>query len=433
MGLFKTFRSFPRNFTTVIVMEFFERGSYYGVMSVLSVYMALGINEGGLGFSKPGIAAIKSTITPLLYFLPVLSGALAARFGYKRILSLSFALMSTGYALASMVVTYEMIFLCLLLMAVGAGLFKPLIAGTIAKSTDESNSTLGFGIYYWSINLGAFIFPLFIVPWMKSLGWSYIFIMAAIGTGWLFFLNLIAFREPASKEAPKPFIKVFSDMFEVVVNYRFILLVLIYSLFWVMYFQMYDSVLWYVTEFVDMSSVNAFVNGVLSGFIHNPQWKFDAEHVTVVNAGVIILLQLIVSSLVRNTKPLPTMMIGIGFGVVGMLVLAFSTSGWIFLAGCVVFTVGEMVAHPKFISYVGLIAPSDKKALYQGYAFLYGAIGGLVGPLLGAVLYVYFMEDQFNPRALWSTFAAIGFICVVLLFFYNRFFGRPEKNQVNPN
>ena len=429
MSVFKTLRSFPRNFYTVIVMEFFERGSYYGVMSVLSVYLALSVNEGGLGFSKESIGVIKSTVTPLLYFLPILSGALAARFGYKKILSLAFVLMSSGYALSSTVTSYPMIFLCLLLMAVGAGLFKPLIAGTIAKSTDESNSSLGFGMYYWSINLGAFIFPLILIPWMKSFGWSYIFIMAAVGTGWLFFLNLLTFREDKKKEKQKTIGETMLEMVMVVANVRFILLIIVYSLFWVMYFQMYDSVLWYVTEEVDMSAVNTAMNGFLSGFIENPQWKFDAEHVTVVNAGVIILLQLFVSAILKKTKPLPTMMVGILFGSIGMAVLAFSTEGWIFLLGCVIFTLGEMTAHPKFISYVGLIAPADKKALYQGYAFLYGVIGSGVGGILGANLYVYYVEQNNNPSALWLTFSGIGILSVVLLFAYNRLFGRAKKTQ----
>ncbi len=429
MSVFKTLRSFPRNFYTVIVMEFFERGSYYGVMSVLSVYLALGVNEGGLGFSKESIGVIKSTVTPLLYFLPILSGALAARFGYKKILSLAFVLMSSGYALSSTVTSYPMIFLCLLLMAVGAGLFKPLIAGTIAKNTDASNSSLGFGMYYWSINLGAFIFPLILIPWMKSFGWSYIFIMAAVGTGWLFFLNLLTFREDKKTEKQKTIGETLLEMVMVVANVKFILLIIIYSLFWVMYFQMYDSVLWYVTEEVDMSSVNAAVNGLLSGFVENPHWKFDAEHVTVVNAGVIIILQLIVSAILKKTKPLPTMMVGILFGSIGMAVLAFSTEGWIFLLGCVIFTLGEMTAHPKFISYVGLIAPADKKALYQGYAFLYGVIGSGVGGILGANLYVYYVEHNNNPSALWLTFSGIGILSVVLLLAYNRLFGRAERTR----
>jgi dipeptide/tripeptide permease len=407
-------------------MEFFERGSYYGVMSVLSVYLALSVKEGGLGFSKESIGVIKSTITPLLYFLPILSGALAARFGYKKILSLAFVLMSSGYALSSTVTSYNMIFICLLLMAVGAGLFKPLIAGTIAKNTDENNSSLGFGIYYWSINLGAFIFPLILIPWMKSLGWSYIFIMAAVGTGWLFFLNLFSFKEDKKSEKQKSIGNTLLEMIMVIANVRFIILIVIYSLFWIMYFQMYDSVLWYVTEKVDMSAVNSAVNSFLSLFVENPQWRFDAEHVTVVNAGVIILLQIFISAILKKTKPLPTMMVGILFGSVGMAILAFSTQGWVFLTGCIVFTLGEMTAHPKFISYVGLIAPADKKALYQGYAFLYGVIGSGIGGILGAKLYVYYVEQSNNPSALWLTFSMIGVVSVLLLFSYNFIFNRKK-------
>ncbi|HPG34306.1 MAG TPA: MFS transporter, partial [Lentimicrobium sp.] len=143
------YKSFPRNFWTVIVMEFFERGSYYGVMSVLSIYLVLSTNEGGLGFSKEGVGIIKSTITPLLYLLPILSGALADRFGYRRTLMMAFTVMSTGYFLTSLSSSYSLIFLSLILMAVGAGFFKPVISGTIARVTDESNSTLGFGIFYW--------------------------------------------------------------------------------------------------------------------------------------------------------------------------------------------------------------------------------------------------------------------------------------------
>lgn len=89
----KGISSFPRNFWTVIVMEFFERGSYYGVMSILSVYLVLDISQGGLGFSKESVGVIKSVITPLLYLLPILSGALADQFGYKKTLIFSFIVM----------------------------------------------------------------------------------------------------------------------------------------------------------------------------------------------------------------------------------------------------------------------------------------------------------------------------------------------------
>jgi proton-dependent oligopeptide transporter, POT family len=420
-------RSFPRNFWTVIIMEFFERGSYYGVMSVLSVYLVMSVDKGGLGFSKESVGVIKSTITPLLYLLPILSGAIADRFGYRKVLMFAFMVMSAGYYLTSTVTSYSLVFMSLLLMAVGAGFFKPLISGTIARETDETNSGLGFGIFYWTINLGAFIFPLILVPYLKGISWSYIFIMAAIGTGWLVVLNIFVYKEPPRPKSTKSILEVLKGVVMVLKDYRFVSMIVIYSMFWILYFQMFDTVLWYLKEYMDMSPVDRAVNSLLGLFVDNPQWKFDAEHVTVINAGTIILLQLVVSSIVKNTKALPTMIIGIAMGTVGMAILAVSMHAWVFMAGIIIFSIGEMTAHPKFISYVGLIAPADKKALYLGYSFLYGVIGSAVGGILGATLYVRFVDEMHRPGLLWFIFSLIGVATIIGLLLYNRFLA-PKKD-----
>lgn len=425
----KGFKGFSGNFWTVIIMEFFERGSYYGVMSVLSVYLVMKTDEGGLGFSKESVGVIKSTITPLLYLLPILSGAIADRFGYRKVLMFAFSVMSLGYFLTSTVTDYTLVFLSLLLMVTGAGFFKPLISGTIARETDESNSTLGFGIFYWTINLGAFIFPLILVPYLKGISWSYIFIMAAIGTGWLLILNIFVYKEPAKPKNTKNILEVLKGMVLVIKDYRFVVMIVIYSMFWILYFQMFDTVLWYLTEHVDMTPVNNSVNSFLSIFRENPEWKFDPEHVTVINAGTIIALQLIVSSIVKNTKALPTMIFGIALGTIGMGILAISMHAWVFIAGIMIFSIGEMTAHPKFISYVGLIAPPDKKALYLGYSFLYGVIGSGIGGILGATLYVKFVDGMNRPDLLWLTFTFIGITAIIALLLYNRFLAPKHSSQ----
>lgn len=418
------FKSFPKNFWTVIVMEFFERGSYYGVISVLSVYLILSKDEGGLGFTKESVGIIKSTITPLLYFLPILAGAIADRFGYRRVLMFAFTLMSAGYFFTSASSSYGIVFLSLLVMAVGAGFFKPIISGTIARVTNESNSSLGFGIYYWSINLGAFLFPLFLIPFLKDISWSYIFIMAGVGTGSMLLLNIFGYKEPPRPQNTKPLSQVFTDIALVLKDYRFVIMVVIYSGFWILYFQMYDTVLWYLTEHVDMTPVNNVVNGFLGLFMENPSWEFEAEHVTVMNASVIIALQLVVSSLVKNAPALPTMIIGIVLGTLGMGILAISNYAWVFIAGLIIFTLGEMTAHPKFISYVGIIAPADKKALYLGYSFLYGVIGSGIGGVLGAYMYVRFVDNLNRPGLLWLIFSMIGVLTIVGLLLYNKFLAK---------
>lgn len=416
------YKSFTKNFWTVIVMEFFERGSYYGVMSVLSIYLILSPVEGGLGFSKEGVGVIMSTITPLLYLLPILAGALADRFGYRRTLMLAFAVMSTGYFLTSLSTSYSLVFMSLILMAVGAGFFKPVISGTIARETNENNSALGFGIFYWAINLGAFIFPLILVPYLKGIGWNYIFVMAAVGTGSMLLLNIFVYKEPPRPKDTKPLSEVLKGIFLVLKDYRFVLMIVIYSGFWILYFQMFGTVLWYLKDYMDMTPVNNAVNRFLSMFVENPTWKFDSEHVTVINAGAIILLQLFISSLVKKTPALPTMIVGIALGTLGMGILAISTYAWVFIAGLVIFSIGEMTAHPKFISYIGLIAPPDKKALYLGYSFLYGVIGSGIGGILGATMYVHFVEGLHRPGLLWFIFSMIGVATIIGLLLFNHFF-----------
>ncbi|MCX8010316.1 MAG: MFS transporter, partial [Ignavibacteria bacterium] len=129
--------SFSLNYWIVILMEFFERGSYYGMMSILSVYMTDQLN-----FSKESVGVIKSTIQPLLYILPILAGAIGDRFGYKKTLTFAFIFLGIGYFLTSQTTEYAMVFASLVIMGIGAGAFKPMISGTIARETNETNSTV---------------------------------------------------------------------------------------------------------------------------------------------------------------------------------------------------------------------------------------------------------------------------------------------------
>lgn len=417
------FRSFSRNYWTVILMEFFERGSYYGMMSILSVYMT-----DQLAFSKESVGLIKSTIQPLLYILPILSGALGERFGYRKTLIFSFIFLGLGYFLTSQTTEYAMVFASLIIMAFGAGAFKPMISGTIARETNEKNSTLGFGIFYWSINLGAFIFPLILVPYIKNtFGWQYVMVASAIGTLSMLIPAFFLYKEPKKPENTKTIAEVLKGAVMVLTDKRFIGLIVIYSGFWILYFQMFDSVLWYVQKYVDASAINNSINGFFSLFGVNLNWKFDVEHVTVINAGTIILLQILVSNIVKKTKALPTMIVGIAIGTAGMAILAINTNIWVFIIGIVIFSIGEMTAHPKFISYVGLIAPEDKKALYLGYAFLYGVIGSFIGGILGANLYVHFVDNLNQPRTLWIIFSMIGVITIIGLLLYNKYLA-PKKS-----
>lgn len=715
----KNLKKFSPQFWLVIIFEFFERGSYYGMMSFISVYFTDTLN-----FPKESVGIIKGVIQPLLYFLPIISGAIADRFGYRRVLMVAFSLLGTGYFLTSQANEYGAVFAALVIMGIGAGTFKPIISGSIARLTDESNSSLGFGIYYWSINLGAFLFPLILVPFLKKMNPAYVIMASAIATASMLIPTALFFKDPIKKEksekrnrtsmiqtlanafeiiyspiillykslkaqnkkryiiiglilvlfiysliiylkptkasislsktgirvnnklvifkldrnmlnkkfyliksykkdfeliddqttnmkiAPMDVVKItifkpdkinqfykelflklkkesltfkkenfkseltdiinllkrgikisiteesdfkmdykfsynhknditihFKDGLEAkkvlnkisfydnspfnmeMISYkddiiklldshklknffplyvilliiiglmillirdfrvkasfiqkgfpyiitflgfslvfipglstvgrivsiiiyftifslflidskekekfidhsRFLLMILIYSGFWVLYFQMFDSVLWYVQSYVDATSLNRIINGFLNSIGIRINWFFDVEHVTVINAGTIIALQLIISKIVSKKKALPTMMFGIGIATIGMAMLSISTNIWIFIIGIILFSVGEMTAHPKFISYVGLTAPEDKKAMYMGYLFLYGVFGSSIGGIVGAKLYVHFVDNLNQPSTLWLIFSGIGVITILGLFLFNKF------------
>jgi dipeptide/tripeptide permease len=210
---------------------------------------------------------------------------------------------------------------------------------------------------------------------------------------------------------------------------KFLLMIFLYSGFWILYFQMFDSVLWYVQAYVDAASLNTAINKFLGVFGLHINWFFDVEHVTVINAGTIILLQLFISNIVKKRKALPTMITGIGVGTMGMAILAISTDIWIFLIGIILFSVGEMTAHPKFISYIGLIAPPDKKAMYMGYLFLYGVFGSSIGGIMGARLYVHFVDNLNQPKTLWLIFSCIGVATILALLLYNRFLAAKDSKH----
>jgi dipeptide/tripeptide permease len=189
-------------------------------------------------------------------------------------------------------------------------------------------------------------------------------------------------------------------------------------------------VLWYLRDFVDRGPVSAAVTSLLLSLGLPWTFTFDAEHVTVINAGTIILLQVLVSRLVRDWKALPTMVTGMMLGAAGFLLLASSRSAWIFVLGIAVFSIGEMTAHPKYYSFVGQVAPADRKAVYMGYAFLYGVFGSLLGSSLGAFLYERMLKPALGTpgadgraRTFWLLFAALDVVAAVSLVLFARRFG----------
>lgn len=429
----KLFSAFPRTFWVVNAMELLERAAYYGLNSVLAGYLTLAVAKGGLGFSVQAVGFLQGIVFAVTYVLPILGGALADRYGYRRMLMLAAALLSTGYFAAGQVSTYALVFLGLLVMATGAGLFKPIIAGTIARTTNEQTSSVGFGIYYWMINLGAFLAPL-LVTVLKGFSWQAVFIASSAYCAAMLLPAVLVYEEPPRPASQKSLKDVLGGAVEVLRDARFMLMIVIYSGFWILYFQNFSTVLYYLRDVVDKEPVSLAVTQFLGSLGLHVNFRFDIEHVTVLNSGAIICLQVIVSRLVQKRAALPTMVTGMLIGALGYLLLSTSRSPWVFCAGLIVFAIGEMTAHPKYYSLVGLIAPEDRKAVYMGYAALYGVFGSLLGTNIGAALWARLVSPalgtaQVQQRAswFWLIFMALDIVAAGGMIFFHRKLGQDTE------
>ena len=218
---------FPRTFWAVNTMEIFERMAWYGFFAVSSLYITGTIESGGLGFSDEDRGVLQGVVPFFLYLFPVVTGALADRYGYKRMLFAAFTVLVPAYYLLGQFKTFPSFFLAFLLVAVGAAMFKPVVIGTVTRTTNDRTSSTGFGIFYMMVNIGGFVGPI-VAGIVRGWDWKYVFIASSAWIAINFIVLSIFFKEPTSESAsanPRTLKKVLSDMVQVLGNGRFFLFV----------------------------------------------------------------------------------------------------------------------------------------------------------------------------------------------------------------
>ena len=131
-----------------------------------------------------------------------------------------------------------------------------------------------------------------------------------------------------------------------------------------------------------------------------------------------------VSFIVRQTRPLPTMITGIGLATLFPLLVALSNDPWIFILSMVFLSVGELIAYPKLISYVGLLAPKDKVAIYMGFVFLPVFFSSLIFSYPNGVLWESLVEERSLISEYWFIITGLGLLTIALLFGYDRLLGK---------
>ncbi|WP_102797300.1 MFS transporter [Bowmanella denitrificans] len=216
-------KGFPLAFYVANGMEIFERLAWYGFFALSSVYMTTPAEQGGAGFSEAQRGALQGIIPFFLYLLPVVTGALGDRYGYRRMFLLSFAIMAPGYYLMGQAEGFGSFFLAMLAVACGAACFKPIVVGTIARTTVAANRGLGFGIFYTMVNIGGFLGPL-VAGYMRAISWDAVFLMSSLWICLNFLPALFLYREPQQVRSTNKLSQVLSEAQQVLGNGRFALL-----------------------------------------------------------------------------------------------------------------------------------------------------------------------------------------------------------------
>jgi len=196
MSVIKVLKSFPKTFWVANTIELFERWAWYGFFMLFANYLTGSSDVGGLEFTQSQKGIIMGVGTGILYFLPVITGSIADKFGYKRVLFLSFIIYISAFLLLPQLDTYTGVFIAYLYLALGAALFKPIVSATVAKTTNDENSSIGFGIFYMMVNIGAFFGPLVTLLFKGS---HLIFYISAAMI-LVNFLLLFFFEEPKTRE-----------------------------------------------------------------------------------------------------------------------------------------------------------------------------------------------------------------------------------------
>jgi MFS family permease len=217
---------FPATFYVANTMEIFERLAWYGFFSLSSLYMTSPTSHGGLGFSDQERGFLQGMIPFLLYLLPVLTGALADRYGYRRMFLCSFALMAPSYYLLGQVESFWAFFMAFTAVAVGAACFKPVVVGTVGRCSDDSNRGLAFGIFYTMVNIGGFVGPL-VAGYLRAISWDWVFVMSSLWILINFIPALFWYRDPVVNTSDQRTVRqVLQEMQQVLGNGRVALLVL---------------------------------------------------------------------------------------------------------------------------------------------------------------------------------------------------------------
>jgi dipeptide/tripeptide permease len=375
---------FPRAFWTGNAAELCERAAYYGTFIALRTYL---IRVVGLGDVEAGVTA--GTFGALIYFFPFFTGALADRMGFRNALMLAFALLTVGYGALGVFSTLGPVLVGLLVVVVGGAFVKPVITGTVSKSSDSTNRARAFSIFYMVVNIGSFTGKTIVAPMRIEMGVDTVPFFSSAASLVALVLVFFVFRPPEDgDEQPRNIAEVVQGMVLAVSNLRFLALILITAGFWAIQGQLYAAMPDYVLR--------------MAGETYKPEWYAN------VNPLVVVLLVVAVTQLVRGWKPQSSMLIAMALipmsalamassaafdGPVEILGLSIHPITLMMVVGISIQGLAECFLSPKYLEFASKQAPKGKEGVFLGFAHMNTFFAWLFGFIVSGFLLARFCPE----------------------------------------
>ena len=421
---------FPLVFWVANGIEVLERFAYYGI------YLGFGIYMEYLGFSKGQLGIVQSLFLLFSYATPIFSGTFADKYGFKKVLIISYVAYLPTILLLIVTKSFTGIALTMLAIGFAAGIFKPLISGTVRVTTDSTNKTLGFGIFYAMVNIGASFGPV-VAGKLRAISWNHAFIAAAIGIGLMLLITIFFYKEPKREIGNATLKQKFQDMYVALSDIKFLIfLVLLGLTFWLPLWAFFNLVAVYVDKNLDTVRLFLVIDNIFPSWFSNILSAEDETGTrrllgeTIAHTGYIIMIfQIFISRIFEKFKAIPSFNFGLFVAALGMFTIgyAYLSSPEVVFLGIFLFAVGEMIASPRIQEYIMWLAPREKAGLYMGTNFLATGLGGALSGVTYTSLYGYF-RDAGNPEFVWFCLAGNFLLGIISIYIFTKTAG--EFNEL---
>jgi dipeptide/tripeptide permease len=389
---------FSRPFWAANISELFERIAFYGMAPVLVPYL-IEVR----GFEPSAAIRAGGNLGFIVYGLTILSGVFADWLGYRHAMMLAYACLIAGYAGVWRAPTFPLVVAALGLVAVGASVIKPAIAGTVQRTCSEERRPVGFSIYYTLVNVGGFLGPNISGAVADSFGRAMVFPTCAAAIAIALVLVVLFYSGEGSgrTESGRPLGDLARDFLGILATPRLMTLFVLVAGFWSLFFQFFGAFTIYLTK--DLALSQRSLNFIIS-----------------LDAALIIACQVVTGYLTRNWTTARAVWIAAAIGAAGYGVIGLWPSAWVAAAGVVVFSIGEMIYSAHFYKYLGSLAPAGQEGMYLGFAFLPIALGSLLSGWIGGPIAAWARDELHRPASMFWGFGAIGLVAAIGLWLHAR-------------